>query len=117
MKECAVLEESAVGNFFNRRPQGNSVSNDILSLQQLTSDLSSTVAELQKDNQWLQTELQQMKAMLRMTDRSSTMTQNRMDKTLEVLHANANETEEQLKVLGDAFLDFIKSVAHGNTSQ
>jgi len=58
MNECAVLEESAVGNFFNRHPRGNSVSNDILSLQQLTSDLLSTVAELQKDNRWLKIELQ-----------------------------------------------------------
>jgi len=52
-----------------------------------------------------------------MTDRSSAMTQNRMHETLEVLHANANETEDQLKILSDAFVDFIKSVAHGNTSQ
>jgi len=115
--ECAVLEESAAGNLFNRSPQDNSVSNDILSLQQHTSALSLTVAKLHEDNRWLQTELQQMKASLRMTDRSSARTQSRMDKTLEVLHAKAYETEEQIKALSDAFVDFIHSLAHGNTSE
>jgi len=114
--ECAVLEESAAGNFFNRRPQDNSVANDLLlSLQQHTSALSSTVAELREDNRWLHAELQQMRAALQVSDKSSAVAQSRMDKTLEVMHAKAYQTEEQIEALSDAFVDFLHSIAHGTT--
>ena len=116
--ECAaVLEESAAGNFFNRCPQDNSVSNDISNLQRRVSVVMTAAENLQEDNRKLRTELQQMRASLRMSERSSEATQSRMDKTLQEIHTKAYQNEEQIEALSDAFVDFLQNIAHENTSE
>ena len=116
--ECsAVLEESAAGNFFNRRPQDNSVSNDISNLQRRVSVLFTAVEGLQEDNRKLRTELQKMRKSLSISDKSSEVTQSRMDETLEEIYAKAHQNEEQIEALSDAFVDFLQNIAHENAAE
>jgi len=104
--ECSVLEESAAGNFFNRRSKDTSVSNDISNLQQHINALSSTVVELREQHRFMQRQLESIKLSLKVQERAST----EMDAALETIDVRTHQNEGEIEEINDVLFEFMQNL-------